>query len=334
MVIKVPKEIFRSSTLQIFLWDAGLGTYRSSLKCLQRWLEFMSPGKKDKEGRTFGFVSFRNVADVKEIGRALNGTKMGGYKIIANLARFAMENVDLQEDVNKGRRKTAAAPTMQLRNNVIHSHAYVNKGKGKLFSELSSSDKPSSSDIPVADQGSLKSILVDNDSVAFKEFTGKALVGRCKDLKTLRCLNSLMGHLRNHGVSLSYLGGLNMFLKFVNEEDCVNFLLDHDCWELWFSSLDPWVGQSLSFERLAWIKIIGVPLHLASNNTFNHIAGLFGKIIHGSQVEAEDGNLSVSLVGVLVGEGGRIYEQVNLCWEKNSSGFGSKKKFVNGPRIV
>ncbi|MFS7926962.1 putative RNA recognition motif domain, nucleotide-binding alpha-beta plait domain superfamily [Helianthus anomalus] len=33
--------------------------------------------KNDKEGRRFVFVSFVNVVDVKEMERALNGTKMG-----------------------------------------------------------------------------------------------------------------------------------------------------------------------------------------------------------------------------------------------------------------
>ncbi|MFS8002241.1 putative RNA recognition motif domain, nucleotide-binding alpha-beta plait domain superfamily [Helianthus anomalus] len=36
--------------------------------------------KSDKEGRRFRFVSFKNVADVKEMERALNGTKMGGVE--------------------------------------------------------------------------------------------------------------------------------------------------------------------------------------------------------------------------------------------------------------
>ncbi|MFS8004938.1 putative RNA recognition motif domain, nucleotide-binding alpha-beta plait domain superfamily [Helianthus anomalus] len=52
--------------------------------------------KKDKEGRRFCFVRFKNVADVKEVERALNGTKMGGHKLIANLARCAKENDGLE----------------------------------------------------------------------------------------------------------------------------------------------------------------------------------------------------------------------------------------------
>ncbi|KAM0007869.1 hypothetical protein Hdeb2414_s0004g00137611 [Helianthus debilis subsp. tardiflorus] len=117
------------------------------------------------------------------------------------------------------------------------------------------------------------------------------------------------------GVSLSYLGGLYMLVKFEDEVSCVNFMTDHSCWKDWFSILDPWDNQSLPFERLAWVKVLGVPMHLADNDVLNNIAEQFGKIVHGSQLEAEDGNLSVSWIGLLVGEGVRIQDQVTLRWK-------------------
>ncbi|KAF5805472.1 hypothetical protein HanRHA438_Chr05g0219251 [Helianthus annuus] len=116
------------------------------------------------------------------------------------------------------------------------------------------------------------------------------------------------------GDLLSYLGGLSMLLKFGNEDSCSKFLLDNKVWCSWFSSLDPWNGQSLLFERLAWIRIIGVPMHLADNDVLNNIAEHFGKIVHGSNLEAEDGNLSVSWIGLLVGEGERIRDFITLKW--------------------
>ncbi|MFS7951969.1 putative RNA recognition motif domain, nucleotide-binding alpha-beta plait domain superfamily [Helianthus anomalus] len=54
--------------------------------------------KKDKEGRKFGFISFRNANDIKEIKCALNGTKIGGFRHKENLAKYAMENVGLLGD--------------------------------------------------------------------------------------------------------------------------------------------------------------------------------------------------------------------------------------------
>ncbi|MFS7934270.1 hypothetical protein Hanom_Chr05g00389561 [Helianthus anomalus] len=56
-------------------------------------------------------------------------------------------------------------------------------------------------------------------------------------------------------------------------------------------------------------------MHLADNDILNNIAEHFGKIVHGSQLEADDGNLSVSWIGLLVGEGERIHNQVTLKWK-------------------
>ncbi|KAJ0736953.1 putative RNA recognition motif domain, nucleotide-binding alpha-beta plait domain superfamily [Helianthus annuus] len=50
--------------------------------------------KKDKEGRTFGFVSFKGVRNVEDLGRELKKMNLGGNKLIVNLARYANENAD------------------------------------------------------------------------------------------------------------------------------------------------------------------------------------------------------------------------------------------------
>ncbi|MFS7980374.1 hypothetical protein Hanom_Chr10g00938711 [Helianthus anomalus] len=78
-----------------------------------------------------------------------------------------------------------------------------------------------------------------------------------------------------------------MLLKFADEGICVNFLLNHLTWGTWFTSLDSWSGQSFAFERLEWV-----------------------------QVSSEDGNISISWIGVLVREGDRIHEHITLHWKK------------------
>ncbi|KAI3801833.1 hypothetical protein L1987_29950 [Smallanthus sonchifolius] len=55
--------------------------------------------------------------------------------------------------------------------------------------------------------------------------------------------------------------------------------------DLWFSSLERWSGQVLPFERIAWMKIRGVPLHLAENAVFNTIAAGYGKVVQPSQLQ-------------------------------------------------
>ncbi|PWA61623.1 RNA-directed DNA polymerase, eukaryota [Artemisia annua] len=62
------------------------------------------------------------------------------------------------------------------------------------------------------------------------------------------------------------------------------------------------------------ILIHSVPINLATNETFDEVASLFGKVIHPSQLCLGDGDISVGMVGVLVGEGEKISDSVNLRW--------------------
>ena len=51
--------------------------------------------KRDKEGNRFGFITFKNVSNVRELEKRLNGVKMGKYRLKVNVAKFAVENVGL-----------------------------------------------------------------------------------------------------------------------------------------------------------------------------------------------------------------------------------------------
>ncbi|MFS7913262.1 hypothetical protein Hanom_Chr02g00139771 [Helianthus anomalus] len=66
-----------------------------------------------------------------------------------------------------------------------------------------------------------------------------------------------------------------------------------------------WEGQVLSFERIAWLKIHGIPIHLAENWVFDYVASQFFLVVHPSQLDAEDDDWLVVCVGILVGEKGR-----------------------------
>ncbi|MFS7947967.1 putative RNA-binding domain superfamily [Helianthus anomalus] len=68
---------------------------------------------------------------------------------------------------------------------------------------------------------------------------------------------------------------------------------------------------TLAYERLAWIKFHGVPLHLAENKVFDDVASLFGNVVKGSQLSLNDWDLSTNSVGVLVDVGSRITDTLD-----------------------
>ncbi|MFS7911351.1 hypothetical protein Hanom_Chr02g00117081 [Helianthus anomalus] len=46
-------------------------------------------------GNMFGFVSFKGVRDVKDLEASLKNIKMGSYKHVVKIARFAAENMEV-----------------------------------------------------------------------------------------------------------------------------------------------------------------------------------------------------------------------------------------------
>ncbi|KAJ0593938.1 hypothetical protein HanHA300_Chr03g0103021 [Helianthus annuus] len=78
---------------------------------------------------------------------------------------------------------------------------------------------------------------------------------------------------------------------------------------------DVWVGQAFAFEMIAWLQVHGVPLHLWCEEVFSEICGRFGVVAKQPQVLEDDGDFSMVCVGVLVGEGKRILEEVTLNWQ-------------------
>ncbi|MFS7903174.1 hypothetical protein Hanom_Chr01g00020881 [Helianthus anomalus] len=86
----------------------------------------------------------------------------------------------------------------------------------------------------------------------------------------------------------------------------------------WFSTLDVWVGQSLAYERIAWLKIHGFPIHLTRKDTFDAIGGHFGTLVHDSQLQSNDNDLCVDFVGVIVGGGNTIKEELTLEWSNKN----------------
>ncbi|KAJ0856583.1 putative RNA recognition motif domain, nucleotide-binding alpha-beta plait domain superfamily [Helianthus annuus] len=272
--------------------------------------------KKDKFGNRFGFISFKNVRDVKELERALNGTKMGNAKLKVNLARFAVENANVLDTMKPRKNAVAEESTGELREHLKpRNQGFIKDGGGKLFSELfSNGNREKMSGQSNMSKEGLVVEVYDNIS-AFKDLAGMAAVGRCKSLSILNNLFSLMSKDGTRDFSISYLGGLSVLVKFLNEEACNSFVGNHPCWNAWFSSLDHWVGQSLPFERIAWLRLVGVPIHLAEDEVYDSIARRFGKIVFGSQRTSEDVDLSVNCVGVLRGDGCRIEEVVSLVWK-------------------
>ncbi|KAJ0765803.1 hypothetical protein HanPI659440_Chr08g0307801 [Helianthus annuus] len=114
---------------------------------------------------------------------------------------------------------------------------------------------------------------------------------------------------------VQYVGGMYVLVSFSRVEEVERFLvLSKEKGEM-FHSTEKWIGQSLPFERIAWLKVQGIPLHLLDNSVINQVGERFGKIVHGDLHDDKDADLSFDYVGVPVAEGKRIQEEVVLQWK-------------------
>ncbi|MFS7995811.1 putative RNA-binding domain superfamily [Helianthus anomalus] len=132
--------------------------------------------------------------------------------------------------------------------------------------------------------GKEKTVVVPHRMVALSDLWGRAVVGRTVDLdRLLRIARVARG-----------------------------------IWEPWFSKLAAREGQSLPSERVAWLRFLGVPLHLVDPKVLKAVGENFRKFLHVQKSLGDDKDLSVVRVGVLAGEAERIKESVSLKWKNRS----------------
>ncbi|KAI3675585.1 hypothetical protein L1987_85175 [Smallanthus sonchifolius] len=141
-------------------------------------------------------------------------------------------------------------PPSDNRNWVKSQVAGVKRGEGRTFSEVLCNARGSS--VVVSNDHQEILVHVPDETRAFQELYGKALVGRCVDVVTLTKLNSILNDVGFRYESLSYIGGLSTLIKFDSEELGSDLLNNHEAWASWFTSLEEWQGQEFKFERIAW----------------------------------------------------------------------------------
>ncbi|KAM0069818.1 hypothetical protein Hdeb2414_s0001g00005991 [Helianthus debilis subsp. tardiflorus] len=205
---------------------------------------------------------------------------MGDFKLRINVARFALENSEVETE------KEVPAKTVRPpgQNHVggkfsvrdVRSYKEVvgnsNFGIGSV---------ESSGDNPVAGTSNVEKVIIVPDRVeAFKGCQGLAVVGRAVDLETLVDIDRLLTIAKFVVANVQYLGGLSVLISFHEEESANRFLSVKNIWEPWFSKLDPWKGQTLPFERVAWLKLTGIPLHLFEGDVLSQVGAVFGKVLH------------------------------------------------------
>ncbi|KAJ0806557.1 hypothetical protein HanPI659440_Chr02g0090741 [Helianthus annuus] len=238
--------------------------------------------------------------------RDLCAVKMGDYRLKANVARFLYEEGEIGQPPTTNKRP-------EYREEQVNRKAEDFKTGPSSFTHGRRSFKETLTGIhKKVDSG--KVVKIDDDLDILQNLVGFALVMRFVDLLTLKKVNLILKEMDAGESRVQYLGGLSVLVSFKQKEDAerIFLLAKEDASN--FTSVSRWEGQSIAFERLAWIKIKGIPVHLLDDSVIDKVAESFGKIMHRPPRSVEDADLSSEFIGVLVGEGKRITEEVTISW--------------------
>ncbi|KAJ0848192.1 hypothetical protein HanPSC8_Chr13g0554281 [Helianthus annuus] len=143
---------------------------------------------------------------------------------------------------------------------------------------------------------------------------GKAIVVRLKSLYALQSIRCIFKDLKLHEGRVLCLGGLMVLIDFSSKDRAVMARDEIVGVPEHFGAPEIWEGQSMVFERIAWLRIYGVPLCLSDNKVVNEVGSLFGKVIKGARVERIGLYNSFQFLGVLVNHGNRIQEEAFIWW--------------------
>ncbi|KAF5774675.1 hypothetical protein HanRHA438_Chr13g0613941 [Helianthus annuus] len=160
-----------------------------------------------------------------------------------------------------------------------------------------------------------KLVVIPDRVSAFSKKVGSVVIGKTVDLETLVDMDKLLRIAKVKYDRIQYLGGLFIFIVFMDSEAADKFLGASEVWGPWFSKLEAWGGHILPMERVAWLSLHGINVNLLDHEVLVQIGELFGKVLFAPNELGVDSDLSVFKIGVLAGEVHRISDVVSLKWK-------------------
>ncbi|GJW78885.1 RNA-directed DNA polymerase, eukaryota [Tanacetum coccineum] len=133
---------------------------------------------------------------------------------------------------------------------------------------------------------SIPSMVLDDSHIVHRDLSFHVM-GEAKQFMSIQKLPSILSKEGFPNVKLMYLGGLWVMVEFTSMITKEKFL-QHVGVSSWFNSLSNAQLDFVSKERIVWVDIEGVPLHLWSHATFTKIGSKWGEEDKGSKFYSDD----------------------------------------------
>ncbi|KAK9063271.1 hypothetical protein SSX86_017141 [Deinandra increscens subsp. villosa] len=271
------------------------------------------PFRPARSGSNFGFVRFKGVRDPSAFRSLMGKVRIQNALVGVHFPKYDREG----RKILTSRPPASVAAGNMGTNNSNRSEKLKNPmpnfntvASGGPFKDALMGSKASCS-------GSRKQVNIGfeiSKEVCYMQ--GNSVVGKVKSLDQLNDVEEWLRRIEVFNTDVKYVGGLTVLINFYCKDDVANFLNDkrREILEV-FDVIGIWDGQDIEFERLAWLKIQGLPIAVKVKTAIDRIGELFGKILHNTANSGWEKDLSYTRLCVLVkGNVGWIDEDVDVIW--------------------
>ncbi|GJZ78736.1 RNA-directed DNA polymerase, eukaryota [Tanacetum coccineum] len=227
------------------------------------------PTKKSKVGKRFAFVRFIKVINLDRLIENLNTIWIGRFHLFANPARF----------------ERPKKPNLSSHNNVAAAPSYprgVDQAKGQF--QTGSYVNVVNGSSPAAVNGvwntpvSASPAMVLDDSCVVSRDLGNYVMGEVKQFSSINTLHVILSNEGFPNAKVVYLGGLWVMIELTSSKSKAKFL-KHVGVASWFNCLSNAQSDFVSRDRIVWVDIEGVPMHVWSSTTFHKIGSKWGEVL-------------------------------------------------------
>ncbi|MFS7921422.1 hypothetical protein Hanom_Chr03g00236581 [Helianthus anomalus] len=172
---------------------------------------------------------------------------------------------------------------------------------------------------------------------------------KAKTLENLCKAKVILRDICSHSMEVRYAGGMNILVTTGSQMVAEEIMIDYkQKFEEFFTQVTLWKEDMNRCERLAWIRVFGVPISLRNKETLNIIGCHLGEVVRELEANMEDNNLTCAHLGVIVNTGKVFNDEVLVqyknvtfkCWVSEVSGNWAPKfvedesPFINIPVIT
>ncbi|GJR04340.1 RNA-directed DNA polymerase, eukaryota [Tanacetum coccineum] len=242
----------------------------ASCKVYGHVVDSFIPNKRAKNGKRFAFIRFINVFSVERLVSNLCTVWIGKHRLQANFARY-------QRTSDNGYASEVKSKSS--------FRDYKEKGSGRNnVGKMNNvfSDKGGLSYVKVVQDHasftpSAPALVLDDACVVTRDLS-RHVMGKVKDINVIPNLRSILSKEGFPQVNISYLGGFWVMIEMDNVTSKTS-LLDHVGVNSWFHSLKEAWHDFVSDDRVVWVDIEGIPLHVWSRETYLKVGNKWGKAL-------------------------------------------------------